>query len=226
MKLLNFPLPRTNNYWIYTLLGLVVFEIFLIPFFPPPWHRTMYVILYTFIYLVATVTATKNRKWFLWLAIATLVLQWFSIILNLTFLIWISSIMNMIFFTLIVVDIIRQLVSASNVSVRIILVSIIGYLLVGLMFSMIILLVMTVDPGAFSFSSARIPAAEGTTGLSEYIYFCFITLCTVGYGDVIPLEPYSRSLTTMICVTGQLYIAVIIAVLIGKFASQTRQSGK
>ena len=45
-------------------------------------------------------------------------------------------------------------------------------------------------------------------------------MCTVGYGDIIPLEPYSRSITILISVTGQLYIAIIIAILVGKYSSQ------
>jgi voltage-gated potassium channel len=57
--------------------------------------------------------------------------------------------------------------------------------------------------------------------LSESMYFGFVTLASLGYGDIVPLKPYTRSLATLIAISGQLYIATIIGILIGKFASKT-----
>jgi Na+/H+-dicarboxylate symporter len=52
------------------------------------------------------------------------------------------------------------------------------------------------------------------------MYYGFITMTTVGYGDILPLKPYTRSLATFIAVAGQFYMAIIVALLVGKFAAQ------
>ena len=49
----------------------------------------------------------------------------------------------------------------------------------------------------------------------HYIYYSFITLTSTGYGDITPLHPYVRSLATFEAITGQLYLAVLIARLVG-----------
>jgi hypothetical protein len=47
------------------------------------------------------------------------------------------------------------------------------------------------------------------------IYYSFITLTSLGYGDITPLHPYARSLAAFEAISGQLYLAVLIARLVG-----------
>ena len=47
------------------------------------------------------------------------------------------------------------------------------------------------------------------------MYFSFITLTTLGYGDVVPVQGFARSLSGAEAVTGQLYVAILIARLVG-----------
>jgi hypothetical protein len=46
------------------------------------------------------------------------------------------------------------------------------------------------------------------------MYFSFVTLCTVGYGDILPVHPVARSLAMLEAVTGPLYIAILLARLV------------
>ena len=55
---------------------------------------------------------------------------------------------------------------------------------------------------------------------NDYLYFSFVTLTTLGYGDVIPVSHLARSTTMLIAVTGQLYMTILIAMLVGKFLSR------
>lgn len=211
-----------NIFWSYLLLSLVVFTIFLVPLFPLSWHGHLYGIFYSLVFLCVAITADRNRKSFLYFAILTTLLQWVSLVFNFSFLFGISAIANLMFFTLGVVSVIRQIAGANDVTERVILGSITGYLLVGLIFSMFVSLIMLFDPGAFNFPKINTNETLHISHLNEYIYFSFITLCTVGYGDVVPVEPYSRSLSVLISVAGQLYIAVVIALLVGKYAAGRR----
>jgi len=52
------------------------------------------------------------------------------------------------------------------------------------------------------------------------LYFSMVTFTTLGYGDMTPQTSAGMSLATLIAVTGQIYVAVIIAMLVGKFSSQ------
>lgn len=57
-----------------------------------------------------------------------------------------------------------------------------------------------------------------TTQFQDIFYFTFVTLTTLGYGEITPQIPIAKSLAILISTSGQLYIAIIIAMLVGKFA--------
>jgi len=83
-----------------------------------------------------------------------------------------------------------------------------AYLLLGLMWAAAYALVETLHPGSFS-------GAIGVAGGHRaWIYFSFVTLTTVGYGDILPVSPAARSLAVLEAVTGPLYIAILLARLV------------
>jgi voltage-gated potassium channel Kch len=133
----------------------------------------------------------------------------------------ISKGINVILFIFIVFDLVKQVSYAKVVSPKVILESINGYLMIGLVFSILVALLMGFDPGSFSLNNIPI---QSDSPFHQNIYYAFITLTTVGYGDIVPLTPIARSLSILISVTGQLYIAVVIALLVGKYISQAGRS--
>jgi hypothetical protein len=72
---------------------------------------------------------------------------------------------------------------------------------------------------AYKFPETIVIAGKSSALLHEYIYYTFVTFTTLGYGDIIPLQPISKSLALLISISGQIYIAIIIAMLVGKYAS-------
>ncbi len=85
--------------------------------------------------------------------------------------------------------------------------AIVVYLLVGILWSRLYQIAGIMIPGAFH-------TPEGSSGVSSYVYFSFVTLATVGYGDMTPVHPFVRNLAVLEAVTGQMYIAVLIARLV------------
>jgi hypothetical protein len=85
------------------------------------------------------------------------------------------------------------------------------YLLAGLAWSYAFDLVWVLNSGAFRLTGASDTIA-GRTGMLRY--FSFVTLTTLGYGDILPISPAARSLATSEALFGQLYPAVMIARLI------------
>ena len=96
------------------------------------------------------------------------------------------------------------------------------YLLLGLMFMFAYLLLARAIPGAFAFSNG--PAASQTmNGFTAY-YFSFVTLTTVGYGDVTPVADGARALAVLESMTGTLYVAVLISRLVALYSSEGLRS--
>jgi voltage-gated potassium channel Kch len=98
--------------------------------------------------------------------------------------------------------------------------SINGYLLLGMSFSILIALVSVIDPNAFSFKHLAGQMNQDISYVSNYIYFGFVTISTLGYGDVVPLTPAARSLAIFTSISGQMYVAIIIAALVSKYLGQ------
>lgn len=142
-----------------------------------------------------------------------MLMEWSAIGFGLPLLNAMSKILNAMFFAVIVGLFILNISRAKKVDVSVILGSLNGYLLLGILFSVLITLVVQVDPRSFSFSS------DGDVEIIDSLYYGFVTISTLGYGDFLPLKPYSKSLAILITISGQLYVAIIIALLVGKYAN-------
>ena len=105
---------------------------------------------------------------------------------------------------------------APVVTVEVLCASIAAYLMLGLMWTVAYWFVDQVTPGgAFSFNTERgVHSINGFTGF----YFSFITLSTVGYGDITPVSQAARWLAAMEAMTGLLYVAVLIARLVSLYS--------
>jgi len=204
-----------KNHWGIVLLSEIFFLIFLIGFFPETSHPILFPLLYSTLYLTAVAGLDGNKKSMLWAAVGLLIAQVIFKFFDLQVIEAVSKLLNFIFFSYIVTSLIRQIASAQLVTKQVIVEAINGYLLLGLVYTFLIGLMIQFDPLSFNFSDAS------TTKLHDSMYYGFVTFATLGYGDFVPLKPYAKSLSIFIAVSGQLYVAVIIALLVGKFSSQT-----
>jgi len=204
-----------------SLLLIVFFTIFLIPLFPIEWHKYIYNICYTLIFLLSALALSEHRKRIFKIAILVVAIVWLSEVLNFTLLFKVSLIINIAFFTLLVVMFIQQIAHAKTVTPHVIMESINGYLMLGMSFSILIALISIIVPGSFSLPHLTTVADPTISHLSEYTYFGFVTLTTLGYGDIAPLTPVARSISIFTAISGQLYIAIIIAALVAKYLNQS-----
>lgn len=91
-----------------------------------------------------------------------------------------------------------------------------GYLLLGIIWSLLYYAVETASPGSFNIPPPRTDdVVEQRLDRGALSYFSFITLATVGYGDVTPVTPLARTLAWIEAVAGQFYLAVLVAGLVG-----------
>ncbi len=104
-----------------------------------------------------------------------------------------------------------------------------GYLLLGIIWALFYSAIETAWPGSFSQSVAlKSPYGGEAVDRNVLTYYSFITLATVGYGDVTPVAPLARTLAWIEAITGQIYLATLMAGLVGLKVSQALRdsSGK
>jgi len=120
-----------------------------------------------------------------------------------------------LFFAVATIIIIRHLVNQKVITVDLIWGAVCGYFLLGFMWGDIFSLLETLQPGSFNLG-------EGVPDIDSLIYFSFVTLATLGYGDIVPLTKQAQSLSIIETVMGQMYLAVNIAALVAIRISQSR----
>ena len=92
------------------------------------------------------------------------------------------------------------------------------YLLLGLLWATLYLGIDAFYPGSIQVGSQ--PAQHAT----NLLYFSLITLSTIGYGDIVPLSGEARILAALEGVTGVLYIAITVALLVSRFRTEPSDS--
>src|SRR5262249_6095216 len=85
------------------------------------------------------------------------------------------------------------------------------YLNVAMMFASAFSLIWDLSPGAFT---SLTPAAGDAGEFATMLYFSLTTLTTTGYGDIVPVDPFARSLANLESVLGQFYLTITVARLV------------
>ena len=117
----------------------------------------------------------------------------------------------------VVVNLLSFVLHAPSVNTEVLCASISAYLMLGLIWTMAYWLVDQLTPGgAFSFNTNA--GKQSMNGFNAF-YFSFITLSTVGYGDITPLSRIARWLAALEAMTGLLYVTVLIARLVSLYSS-------
>ena len=100
--------------------------------------------------------------------------------------------------------------------------SICGYLLVGVTWALVYDLVLTISPGALAIPT-EISLRNPDSQVSSLMYVSFVTMTTLGYGDITPVAPFDRTLCWIEAFFGQMYLAILVAHLVGmRLAHRTR----
>jgi len=197
------------------LLIFVFIFIFIIPFFPVEKQQILGNVFFSLIFFSAIFTLNTNRKAMFTIAVIAFLTEWISELINMPILNYLSLIVNILFFQIIVIKLIIQIAKSKKADASTILEAINVYLLMGLMFTSWVAIAMLFDPGAFSFTIEN-------PNTREYTYFTFVTMTTLGYGDVLPIHSWAKSMAILFSSSGQIYLAVIIAMLVGKYAGSQK----
>lgn len=128
-----------------------------------------------------------------------------------------GSILSLIGFLLVAISFtLKQVVVGTDINVNRLAGAVCVYLLLGVIWAMFYTLVNAVSPGSFAGFAPMVDLGWD----SEWLYFSFVTMTTLGYGDILPVSATARGLAYMQAVFGQFYIAILVAGLVGAYVSK------
>jgi voltage-gated potassium channel len=114
----------------------------------------------------------------------------------------------------------QQALFSGKITVNSIIGSICIYLLLGLIWVLLYLLLIEFSPQSFSGFSGL----SWKENLSDTIYFSFVTITTLGFGEILPISPIARFLVYMEAVVGVFYMAIVVSSLVGAGISASQKA--
>jgi hypothetical protein len=204
-------IPR--NAWLLIALVLMLVVGPVIPF-EQDWF--VFELLFDFILLsgVYSVGRTRHHHAFMVLTVVTLAVRWGELLsgvggVDITALALTSA---WLFYAVSII--VQSLFSRTDVTVDTILGAIVVYVLLAVGFAMLFQILELTSPGSFRGLPEEVqidrPLLANTT-----LYFSFVCITTMGYGDIVPVGGVAQPLAVLEGVTGQLYLAIMIARLVG-----------
>ena len=149
------------------------------------------------------------------LAVPALVFDWTSLVLDSRGFALASSALAIAFLALVIVRLVDTLLRTNRVTTDTILGGICVYVLVGVLWVSAFTLVENLHPGSLLLDGSMLPSSSESFRHSEILYFSFVTLTTLGYGDIQPSTAAARALASGEAIVGQLYVAIFVARLVG-----------
>ena len=126
-----------------------------------------------------------------------------------------------LFYVTVAAEIISHIWQAKIINKSVIFGLISGYISLGFIGYFIYLSIDLWYPN--SFNGILISEISGQAATEELMYFSYITLLTIGYGDITPITPMAQKATIFIGLMGQFYMVIITAIIVGKFISQSNK---
>ena len=135
-----------------------------------------------------------------------------------------------IFFSMIAYNLFRQMRRIEKVDESMIIASITGYLLLGTLAFLSFCIIEMLLPGSFTntqkllIEHSEVNSLVDMTKYSKHVvsdlfYFSFISMSTIGYGDIYPVGQVAKKVAVLIGIIGPFYMAIVVATLVGRSMS-------
>ena len=207
-----------NKFELYLFLGTIVTLLLFLPIAQEhPVGRFLCYVGFSLIFVAGSVVCWQYRFWtFLGIATATVAISgdWLDLTIQVTPIQVVAGVGNMLFFLITAGRLMHLTVARHIDQSDAVLGTICVYLLVGLAWSSAYAVVVSLDPDSFTTSDALQPLRHQERLMpipSMLIYYSFVTMSTLGFGDITPVSPFAQTLTWMQAVTGQFFIAILVA---------------
>ena len=126
-----------------------------------------------------------------------------------------ARIFGALFFGYAVVIILQIIARSTEVTKETIFAAVVAYLLIALMWGFLYMILELLIPGSFTFPDNGIRSEH-----MRFEYFTFVTITTLGYGDITPVTNKASVLVLLEALIGQIYLVVLVAWLVGMYVSR------
>lgn len=210
---LNQVLRMQKGNFIYMLAGLLVLLLLSpgISIIFPVIASLFSQIAFILVMIIGVWSLNLNKQWF----IVGIVLASTGLILTVIHLffdskvIYISSLACVLMFCVLsMITTMKHILFSGKITLNKIVGSVCIYLLIGVIWGLLYIFIAFIDPDAFN----GLPHENDQ--IWNFIYFSFVTLTTLGYGDINPAIPLARSLAYLEAICGQFYLAILVASLV------------
>ena len=124
---------------------------------------------------------------------------------------YVSNLLYVLFFAYIEIFLVRYFLATQRVTADMIFAAMCAYVILGLAWMFIYSCIELREPLSFIVSHT----GSSPQDMLQFLYFSFVTLTTLGYGDVTPVTDFARSWTILEAILGQFYLAVVLARIVG-----------
>jgi hypothetical protein len=214
------PAERAGFNSPFAYLMLVILAMVLTtPFLQDYLHiRVLLDVFYTAIFLAALYLVSQEKRLVKLAAVFALPMifsLWAAYFVTSDHIVTLGRVCGIIFFVLAIYHCGRFILKAPQVNQDVLIAAVVIYLLMALMWSYAYALLEYYQPASFIYQ-------EGLASDSRqfFLYYSFVTLTTLGYGDITPLTEKAKSLTILEAVIGQVYLVVVLAWLVGMHVSR------
>ncbi len=219
MKKLDFP----KHGFLGLLLCLVSILVIAPFFYRVPAAPVIIRIFFTGILIFSVYTFSKKKNALIIssiLVIPALGSNWVSQFSPTPTLLIIKECSNILFFGYVILIILIKIFRSKEITANLIYGSVCIYMLIGLEWAFIFSLLENIQPGSFNFPASYLESSlttdSGSTNtIHLFLYYSYTTLTTLGYGDVSPISPPAQSMASLEAITGQFYLTILVARLVG-----------
>jgi len=169
-----------------------------------------------FIFIIYSIRLKRSQAIIsLFLVLPLIITTWSEYFVEIRTISLLTRIFGALFFAYAAINILRIIVKSEKVTRESIFAAIVAYLLIALMWAFLYMILDMVSPGSFSFPDKGF---QGET--MRYEYLSFVTITTLGYGDITPVTDQASAMVIMEAVIGQIYLVVLVAWLVGMHVSR------
>jgi voltage-gated potassium channel Kch len=164
--------------------------------------------------LVSLLSLKTDRRWIRWFIVVVGVMMIMVVVDQINPNRWLGYghlVLLLVFFAMAAWLVGTAVLFSGKVGINEVIGSISLYLMIGFIFSILYTILLEFQPNAIN----GLDTAQWYDNLPSTTYFSFVTLTTLGYGDMSPASEFARVLVILEAVTGMFYIAIIVASLIG-----------
>ena len=208
------PISQKNNF-IYLFFSLLIFLLSaaIMAEFPGSEGQDIFSLV-TILMLVVSIKSLKTEKTWKWavyaLIVSFIILTALGKFFDHDFTVYLILVVLLMFFIGSFSVAAKQVLLVGDIDGNKIIGSLSLYLLLGLIWAVIYLLILSMDPTAFS----GVEAANWQQSFSRVAYYSFVTLTTLGYGDILPTNHVAEFFVYMEAIMGVFYMAIIVSSLI------------